>query len=147
MFGRVPLVVRWPKLTFGNGFLYTRPGATGGLKFLDSTTAANLLEQSDPRFRSDKNFALVKQRVVDALRDFEYDRLGLELINDEERPGGLTARLKVHGKGRTGPKPQELDVTFNFIGVDELLNAYVGFQQWMSRLAQPGGKAKMEGGR
>lgn len=138
MFGRVPLVVRWPKITFGDGFLYTRPGAAGGLKFLDSETASNLLEQSDPRFRSDKNFALVKQRVVDALRDFQYDRLGLELQNDQERPGALTARLKVHGKGRTGPKPQELDLTFNFTGVDEVLNAYVGFQQWMSRLG--GGK-------
>src|SRR2546430_1473705 len=66
---------------------------------------------------SDCRLNLVKQRLLEALTDFSYDRLTFDF---EEAPadGGLM-KVNTHGKGRQGAKPQELDLTLNIRGVND----------------------------
>ena len=73
------------------------------------------------RFSTDRELAEVKDRVVRALTDFEYDAL---TFNFEDEAGGFV-RINTHGKGRAGERPQELDLTLNVRGANDLLNHYL----------------------
>jgi hypothetical protein len=48
--------------------------------------------------------------------------------------------VNTHGKGRTGASPQELDMTLNFRGINDLLNNAMKFKQQYQRLTNPTAK-------
>ena len=126
LYGRLPVSIHWPRVTFGEGFLYSRPGRNGQLQFGDAEALGQLMAQSDPRFAGNDGVAAeVKDRVLRAVRDFEYDLLRVELKRDGE---GLLAHVHTHGKGRVGERPQELYLTWNIRGLEELLNETLGLQ-------------------
>lgn len=120
MSGKLPVAVDWPRVQLGQGYLRSQSPA-GELQVLDTQLLADTMERSDPRFTSDPDLAEVKNRVVRALADFEYDAL---TFNFEEESGGLV-RINTHGKGRAGERPQELDLTLNVRGANDLLNHYL----------------------
>jgi hypothetical protein len=51
--------------------------------------------------------------------------------------------VSTHGKGRAGSK-QELDLTLNFRGINDVLNQGLKLGQWWQRLTNPeiGGERK-----
>jgi hypothetical protein len=130
MFGKLPVAVEWPRVRLGRGYLRSQTPA-GELRVLDTRLLAETMERSDPRFTSDPDLAEVKDRVVRALSDFEYDALTFDF---DEESGGLV-RIHTHGKGRAGERPQELDMTLNVRGASDLLNHYLQMKSTWDELS------------
>jgi hypothetical protein len=120
MFGKLPVHVDWPRVRLGRGYLRSQTPA-GDIQVLDTQLMAETMERSDPRFLTDPDLVEVKDRVVRALTDFEYDALTFDF---DEESGGLV-RIHTHGRGRAGERPQELDMTLNVRGANDLLNHYL----------------------
>ena len=102
---------------------------------LDSILLGETLDKSDTRFTSYKDLAEAKRRILEALADFEYDRLTFDLAEEPAAGGRLS--VNTHGKGRVGRRPQELDVTLNFRGVNDVLNEGLKLGQWWQRVTNP----------
>lgn len=92
-----------PRLQFTGGLL-TAQDQSGFIRTFDAGALDTLLDQADPRFTLDEDLKQVKQRIIDALRDFGYTSLTFQFIPDG-RDTTLQAQLK--GKGRSGPDAQE----------------------------------------
>jgi len=119
LYGRLPVTVRWPKLSYGNGFLYATPG-TGSVRVADAEFVGKLLDSQDPRFASDDRLKQVKERIIVAVRDFEYSTFKTDLIN---RDGKLFARIHTSGKGRKNGQVCTFDLNLN--GIDEALESAI----------------------
>jgi len=121
LYGRIPITYRPnenPRLAFGRGFLYAQP-EPGTIQVSDGQLVADLLVQSDSRFVTDANMATVKERIVEALKDFKYDRLAFDFI---PRKDDLQLKITTSGTG-TGPKKVPIGgLTVNLNGYDKLLN-------------------------
>jgi hypothetical protein len=120
--GRVPVTWRpgtARPIALGEGSLAAVPGG-GWITVDDSGQLAALLESSDPSLKSDENMQLVKERLVEALTDFHYDDLRLELV---PQPDGLVLRALTSGRGRRGDPPQEIGgLTVNIHDIDTVLS-------------------------
>jgi hypothetical protein len=132
--GSVVLRVNGSQISFGRGQLRST-SATGEIQVADTQWLGAALDASDPRFSAAGELQEVKQRILDALKDFTYDRLTFNFAEEPASRGLL--RVNTHGKGRTGKRPQELDMTLNFRGVTDLLNNAVKFKQQYQRLTNP----------
>lgn len=129
VYGRVPVRIKWPRVTLGNGFLYSTPG-TGILQLGDTVgVVGNLLDQSDPRFAKDPMYSQVKTRIMAALKDFQYNVVKVDFKPDKE---GVVATVSIQGKGRVGEKPQELNLNIAASGLDRLLSDYLAIRKNIS---------------
>lgn len=133
LYARVPVAVNWPRVTLGEGFVYA---TGGGWMKLGETVAVvgDLLDQSDPRFKQQPELSQVKTRMMVAMRDFQYDVLKVDFKSDGNK--GLVASVQVHGKGRTGDKPQEVYLTVNTTGLDQLFNEVLVIKKAVSSFGQ-----------
>jgi len=130
LYGRLPVTIRWPKISYGNGFLYAAPGK-GWLRMANSRLVGDILQRQDPRFATRKPFRELKERVVSALLNFEYTLFKTDLINEE---GRLRARIHCEGKGRKQPQPYIFDVNIN--DIDEILDGYIIIQRAVGSLGK-----------
>lgn len=122
VYGRMPVKIRWPQLTFGTGFLYSTPG--GGTFQLGSdmlTSLGDMLNSNDPRFASDPTFMQIKARTLEAMTHFQYDILKIDW---KPGPDGLLGTVAFHGKGE-GDAGQPLNMTVNFSNLDKALTRYI----------------------
>jgi hypothetical protein len=136
--GRVVLRVNGSQVSLGGGQLRSE-STTGEIQVADTEWLGAALDASDPRFSAAGELAQVKDRILNALKDFTYDRLTFTLAEEPASRGLL--RVSTHGKGRTGASPQELDLTLNFRGINDLLNNAMKFKQQYQRLTNPTGAA------
>jgi Dicarboxylate transport len=122
--GRLPIRIRTKpvlKVDFSPGYLHAKPG--GWFQVHDVSALEELLDEHIPAVAGDVDYSqVVKDRVVQALRNFEYSTLKFEIIQNE---WDQTLRVTVSGKGRDIPEglenPQELHLTVNFNGFDTLI--------------------------
>lgn len=125
VYGKLPIRLRWPLITFGEGFLYV-PMAGGHLELKDAAALGEMLEENDPRFRRGSSLGDVRERIEASLRDFRYDRLRMDFFR---RQGALVASLTTSGVGRVGTQMQEIgQLTVNISGIDVFLSRYLGLQ-------------------
>jgi hypothetical protein len=125
--GSIPVAVKLgekgkPFVRVGQGTL--RADAPGTLRLGDaSEDFGDLMAKSDPSFESDPIKRELRESVVEAMRDFDYDllELGLHPTGD----GDVRVALRIHGRGRTGNRlPLHLGV--NVVeGVQASLDAYL----------------------
>lgn len=122
--GQVEVAVRkgrqW-KVTPGTGTLRARGG--GHFRVLDRETIENTLD----RFASTEGSQLpdVRDRIVRSLSDFAYNQLAIELIeirDESPAPSRTRSTIRVHTRGKGREVPQEIDLTVNITGVDDLLD-------------------------
>jgi hypothetical protein len=116
--GRVPFIIRPPRIWLGQGYFHSTPGG-GRISVADAGGLDKLLEQSDPRFRTDQNMQVLKQRLIEALRDFRYDTLQFDFLPERQ---GTMLRAFTSGRGLRGEQPQEIGgLTVNVPNIDVVL--------------------------
>ena len=76
--------------------------------------------------------AQVRENVVSALKDFQYESLTAQLKHDPQH--GLVAYVRMSGKGRTGAQ-QALEYDLRVTGLDDLLRSAVGVHRTVTREA------------
>jgi hypothetical protein len=134
--GRVTMRFDGPgKVAFGPGFLRSQ-SPTGEVQVLDTKWLGEMIDRSDPRFSTDSQLKQVRQRILEALSDFSYDRLTFNFTEEPESRGLLQA--STHGKGRVGEHPQELDFTLNVRGVNDLVKYGLQGKRRYDQLTNPG---------
>lgn len=118
--GQIAARVRFsPQLDVDLGEGRLRAIGGGTVRFLDDPETLRLLEDHvavSAASGAGEYQDLVKQRIVDSLKDFAYDQLTFDLVTQD---GHVTLRTHVVGKGRT--VPQGLDLNVNLNGFDELV--------------------------
>ena len=70
----------------------------------------------------------IKKNIVEALRDFQYDKLSARLATEN---GGLVGHVRMAGRGKQGSK-QALAYDLNVTGLDDALRAYLGIRAAMN---------------
>lgn len=127
--GRVPLKYAGSRVTVSQGLLES--DGPGTLQLGDSINMfSDVLDQSDPRFRADPSMQQVKQQILNAMADFEYD---LIRFVPSRRQDELLIVVQIKGTGRTGAKVP-LDITLNLTGFEEGLNTYLGAVERVFRI-------------
>lgn len=110
VYGRVPIAIRPAEknpITAGRGVLYVIPvpkqpgddprlGNT--LQFHDSEFLRQILISSDPRFETDPNMKETLDTIVEAMKDFKYDRLTFDFVPRPEHKD-LQLRIITSGEG------------------------------------------------
>ncbi|MCI0632164.1 MAG: YdbH domain-containing protein [Phycisphaerales bacterium] len=108
-------------MNFGQGLLHAQP-SFGWFAINDPKAIERLIDQGNWQLGNNEHAAAVRDRVVQALSNFEYSLLRFELT-----PSGDEVRCRVHtiGKGGGSADAQELDLTLNLNSFDLLLRAAV----------------------
>jgi hypothetical protein len=125
--GELPIVVDGSNVKFGDGRAVALE--KGRLQIKDAAALAPVAEGAAAAGGSASQGEQIKQRVVEALSDFEYDRLTARLESDGGE--GLSAFVRTSGRGRTGAR-QALDYELRIHGLDGLLRSYFGIRRAMN---------------
>jgi hypothetical protein len=132
--GRLPLIIADGGVQLGEGAVEASAG--GRLSITDTDTLQSMAGNAAAGAKrgSASPQEQVRQNIVDALKDFEYESLVAQLKHDPEK--GLTANVRMKGKGRTGAK-QALDYDLRVTGLDVLLRSALGLHRTLTREATP----------
>jgi hypothetical protein len=122
LYGRLQIRIRWPRIAFGDGFLYSAPG--GGSLALGSdllTALGDTMNGNDPRFATDPQYKQIKAKLLEAVADFQYDVLKLDI---HAQPDSLVTQVYLNGHGRQ-QNGQPLTLTVNLYNIDRALTRYL----------------------
>ncbi len=126
--GGVDLALDWSdgpvRLVRLDGSLRANP-EHGFIQASDADALGDLLERQDPRFATDEVMRPVRDKIVGAMRDFEFHALTADLSRDGDRTTALTY---LSGFGRHGEDPQGINLTLDL----HVQDSFVGLA---SRLA------------
>jgi hypothetical protein len=129
--GRIPLNLSGSRLTLWQGRIET--DGPGTLRLGESLSAfGQILDQSDARFTQDPQMQQVKQQILDAMADFEFEQLSAVPTRAE---GQLVVQVHIQGRGRTGAK-QPITLDLNFRGLEETLEAYLEVSSRVFRIGR-----------
>lgn len=98
----------------------------GFIQALDADALGEMLEKQDPRFATDEVMRPVRDKIIAALRDFEFKQLTVDLSRRAEHTVALTY---LSGFGRHGYDPQGLNLTLDlhvqdsFVGLSSRIAA------------------------
>jgi hypothetical protein len=126
VYGRVP--VKWsPKqIDIGKGYLYSLPG-TGRFGIKDEKWLDALMLYVLQSMAGHKYLSLVSDRLEQALGDFEYDFLSVDIEPENE---DVSARIELRGQGLRGEFPQQVgSLVINVNSIEEILNRVLNFYQ------------------
>jgi hypothetical protein len=113
--GELSLDVDWPRVQIGTGQI--RSDGTGVLHFGSQVTdLAATVAKNDSRLRGQEG------QLVEALSNFQFDQI---LFDFQRTTDGLKVVTRFSGRGLRGLKTP-LDLTVNYSGLEEALNAYLG---------------------
>jgi dicarboxylate transporter DctA-like protein len=133
--GELPVTVDGPRVHFGNGTLTANAG--GNLQIKDAATLAPAAEAARAVAAAGASQEQIKNDIIQALSDFQYDRLTGRLVNE---PDGLAAYVRMSGRGRTGAR-QALDYELRVHGVDAVLRSYTSYREATNLKSPTTGKA------
>ncbi|WP_028573921.1 intermembrane phospholipid transport protein YdbH family protein [Desulfonatronovibrio hydrogenovorans] len=125
VYGRVPVIFEGGRVILEDGYLYSVPG-TGRLGIRDEEWLEVLLLYVREAMRGHPYLSTVSQRLEQALRDFEYNFLAVNLTR-----GMLdtSARIELRGRGVEGDPPQEVGgLVINVNDLGEIINRVLHFQ-------------------
>jgi hypothetical protein len=134
--GELPVTVHGSKVTFGNGRITALD--RGSLQIKDAAAVAPAAEAAAQSVATSPLSAdQIKRDVIEALSDFQFDRLTGKLVNT---PEGLSAFVRMSGRGRKGAQ-QALDYEWRVHGLDQVLRFYLGLRQAIDAQQKSSGKA------
>jgi hypothetical protein len=125
VYGRIPIVYQKERVTINQGYLYSVPGK-GRLGIRDEEWLEILLLYVRDAMKGHPYLSLVSKRLEQALRDFEYDFLAVNLVPGLE---DTAARIEIRGQGVEGDPPQEVgSLVINVNDLGEIVNRVLRFQ-------------------
>ncbi len=125
VYGRIPLLYEHDRVMIGDGYLYSVPGV-GRLGIRDEEWLETLLLYVRDAMSGHPYLSLVSERLEQALRDFEYDFLA---VNLKPGPEDTAARIELRGRGVEGDPPQEVgSLVINVNDLGEIVNRVLRFQ-------------------
>jgi hypothetical protein len=129
--GAVQVAFDGSRFTFGAGKLASE--GPGNLRLGSmSGQLETVLDRTNPRFTTEAAMQQLKQQIIAALTDFDYDSLS---ANFTREGGRLVVSVQITGQGREGAK-QPFDITLNFRGVEDALNTYLQTRKSVFELGQ-----------
>jgi hypothetical protein len=129
--GTVPVSFDGSRITFGSGKLTSE--GPGNLRLGSmSGQLETVLDRTNPRFTTEAAMQQLKQQIIAALTDFDYDSLAANFAPDGQN---LVISVQIAGHGREGAK-QPFDITLNFRGVEDALNTYLQTRKSVFRFGQ-----------
>jgi hypothetical protein len=124
--GELPVVINGSNVQFGDGQVVSLSG--GQVQVKDAATLATVAAGAAAAAQSASQKEQLQRNIVQALSDFEYDRLTAQL---QSEPGGqLSAHVRMSGHGRTGAR-QGLDYELNVHRLDLALKSYLSVSRAM----------------
>jgi hypothetical protein len=126
--GQLPLEISGAGVKFGEGALAA--GGSGELKIIDDSLAAPVAAAA-AKSVGEASQEQVKRNIMEALKNFRFDRLTAKLQQEPEQ--GLVAYVRMSGKGATGAK-QGLDYDLRITGLTDLLESVLKIRAGMQRL-------------
>lgn len=133
--GMLPVrIAGWPDIRFGNGHLHSLPHQRGWLRIKDlgpiESTIAAVAEASIPDFLPPHTRAegreQLRESLLTALREFEYDELKLDFIDrGEETLVRFTTRGRGRNPDRWGLRYPIGGIEVNLIGLDSELLKHI----------------------
>lgn len=125
VYGRIPVSYEAGKIRLDTGYVYAVPG-TGHLGIRDDAWMKALMFYVNEAMAGHPYLSLVSERMEQALRDFQYSYLTIDL----KKAGSETAaRVELRGKGVQGDPPQEIgSLVLNVNDLEELINRVLGFK-------------------
>jgi hypothetical protein len=130
--GELPIIVDGSDVTFGDGQAIALE--RGRLQIREAAALAPAAESAAAAAQSPSQSEQIKRNIIEALSDFEYDRLTARL--DDENGKGLSAFVRLSGRGRTGAR-QALDYDLRIRGLDGLIRSYLGIRRSMNEAESP----------
>ncbi len=125
VYGRIPLSYAQGKVRLDTGYVHALPG-TGRLGIRDEEWLKSLMYYINEAMAGHPYLALVAERMEEALRDFQYHYLTVDL---KRRGRETAARVELRGRGVKGDPPQEIGaLVLNINDLDELINRVLGFK-------------------
>jgi hypothetical protein len=128
--GQLPLVIADGAVKLGDGAVQAAAG--GRLSVTDAAALESVAGEAAADGAAQAPQAQVRQDIVAALKDFQYQSLTARLDNDPHH--GLVAHVRMIGKGRTGAR-QALDYDLRMTGLDDLLRSLIGVHRTVTREA------------
>lgn len=125
LYGRLPVRYRHhanQRLRFGQGFLYAQPGG-GNLRFYDVELVNTILDQGGSPLATDPKLRMVKNNLVEAMKNFDYSQLKFDFIPQPD--GSLLCRIHTAGEGRMGAKQPIGGLTVNLSRFDFYMNSAI----------------------
>jgi len=122
--GRIPVSYENGRVMLGNGYIHALPG-TGRLGIRDEEWMNTLMHYVNEAMAGHAYLEIVADRMEEALRDFIYDYLTVDLrrVNGE-----TSARVELRGEGARGDPPQEIgSLVLNINNLEEVINRALGF--------------------
>lgn len=125
VYGRIPVSYAAGKIRLDTGYVYAVPG-TGNLGIRDEAWLKTLMLYVNEAMAGHPYLSLVSERMEQALRDFRYNYLTIDL----KKAGSETAaRVELRGRGVQGDPPQEIgSLVLNINDLEELINRVLGFK-------------------
>ena len=130
--GQLPLVFANGEVQLGEGAAEATAGGTLSVTDEDALKSIAGNAAADVKSPTQAPQAQVRQNIVSALKDFQYESLTARLRNEPEK--GLVAYVRMQGKGRTGAK-QALDYDLRVTGLNDLLRSAIGLHRTVTREA------------
>jgi hypothetical protein len=121
LYGRLPVAIDWPKVSYGRGFLYATPGR-GRLKF-NRATLDSILSLGHPS---------LNKVAARSLEEFEYSEFQADFMGED--PDKL-ARVRAFGKSLSAKHPWEWLLDVRVHGFDRLLNQAIIIKRGADELA------------
>jgi hypothetical protein len=130
--GQLPLVIANGEVQLGEGAAEATAGGVLSVTDEDALKSIAGSAAADVKSPTQAPQAQVRQNIVSALKDFQYESLTAKLRNEPEK--GLVAYVRMQGKGRTGAK-QALDYDLRVTGLNDLLRSAIGLHRTVTREA------------
>ena len=130
--GRLPLIFANGEVQLGEGAAEASAG--GRLSVTDEDTLKSVAGSaaSDAKGVAQAPQAQVRNNIVAALKDFQYESLTARLTHEPQ--DGIVAYVRMQGNGRTGAK-QALDYDLRVTGLNDLLRSAIGLHRTVTREA------------
>jgi hypothetical protein len=128
--GQLPLVIA-PNgdIALGDGAFEANVG--GRLSMTDESTLESIAGEASKSVREAPQ-AQVRNNIVEALKDFEFQTLSARLKNEPKI--GPVAYVRMSGRGRTGAR-QALDYDLRVAGLSDLVRELISVQRTVTREA------------